>query len=307
MNMTRLDVTQERAVAVIPRRFLQLCGGYFALTKPGIMVTLLYTGLTGMVLAQRGLPSVHDMLFTLLGLALSTGGSAALNMWYDRDIDAVMKRTGARPIPSGIIRPGQALVFGLVLIGLSFVLMAMFLNWLTAVLSLAGAVYYVVIYTFWLKRRTPQNIVIGGGAGAMPPLIGWAGVTGHLSLSAILLFLIIFLWTPPHFWSLALYKNTDYQRAQVPMMPVVRGSKTTKWQSLVYGVALLLGSLSLYFVTPLNLLYPVMAVLLGGVFLYFLIRTLQEEEGSYTWARRTFLYSLVYLLLLFISIDLSIL
>lgn len=307
MNMKGLDVTQDRAVAVMPRRFLQLCGGYFALTKPGIMVTLLYTGLTGMILAQRGIPSIHAIVFTLLGLALSTGGSAALNMWYDRDIDTVMKRTGARPIPSGLIQPKQALVFGLVLIALSFVIMGVFLNWVSAVLSVAGAVYYVVIYTMWLKRRTPQNIVIGGGAGAMPPLIGWAGVTGHITVTGILLFLIIFLWTPPHFWSLALFKNSDYQRANVPMMPVVRGSAVTKQQSLIYGVFLLLGSLTLYFVTPLNVEYPIVALILGGVFLYFLVRTLQEKDDSFVWARRTFLYSLAYLLLLFISIDLGIL
>ncbi|KPV42188.1 protoheme IX farnesyltransferase [Alicyclobacillus ferrooxydans] len=281
--------------------------GYWQLTKPGIMVMLLYTALSGMILAQRGIPSLRIIVVTLLGLAMSTGGSAALNMWYDRDIDAVMKRTVKRPIPAGIITPNQALIFGLSLIVLSFVMMAVFLNLLAATLSFAGAVYYVVIYTFWLKRSTPQNIVIGGGAGAMPPLVGWAGVTGHLSLTAVLLFLIIFLWTPPHFWSLALYKNEDYQRAGIPMMPVVKGSRNTKWQSFIYGIVLLIGSLALYFVTPLNLVYPIAAVVLGVGFLYYLTRTLREEEGSFRWARRSFFFSLAYLMLLFIAIDFSIL
>ncbi|QSO46848.1 heme o synthase [Alicyclobacillus mengziensis] len=307
MNMKGLDVAPETAVAVMPRRFLQLMSGYWSLTKPGIMVMLLYTAFTGMLLANHGIPSVHTVVFTLLGLALSTGGSAALNMWYDRDIDAVMKRTGSRPIPSGVIKPNQALIFGIALIALSFLLMSVFLNIVAALLSFAGAFYYVVIYTFWLKRRTPQNIVIGGGAGAMPPLVGWAGVTGHVSLTAVLLFLIIFLWTPPHFWSLALYKNSDYQRAGVPMMPVVRGGTVTKWQSFYYGIALLAGSLALPLVTKLNALYPITAIVLGCGFLYFLFRTLREDEGSFVWARRTFLFSLAYLLVLFIAVDLSIL
>ncbi len=278
---------------------------YFDLTKPRIMLLLLYTGLGGMIVADHGWPSLSVTILTLFGLALSTGGSAAFNMWYDRDIDQLMKRTQNRPIPAGIISPERALAFSILLMSASVVLFAALVNPLSAVLSGAGAFYYAVVYTMWLKRRTPQNIVIGGGAGAFPPLIGAAAVTGHIGLPAIVLFLIIFFWTPPHFWSLALYKNEEYRRANIPMMPVVKGPMTTKVQSLVYGVVLTASSLAMPWLTPLSWFYLPVTVALNSAFLYTLWETLREPHDSFTFARRSFFVSILYLFVLFLVLALA--
>ncbi len=270
-----------------------------ALTKPRIMALLLFTGFSAMIVALGRLPSWHLTMYTLVGLGFSTGGAAALNMWYDRDIDQIMGRTKGRPIPAGRISPRVALAFGLLLEAAAVAILALAVNGLTAGLAFAGFIYYVGIYTMWLKRRTPQNIVIGGGAGAFPPLVGWAAVTGHVGLPAVLMFLIIFLWTPPHFWSLALYKNEDYVKAKVPMMPVVHGERPTKVQSLIYGVLLLGSSLLLFETHVVGRVYLGAAMALGIGFVLILIRLLRETAPDLDWAKRTFRYSLIYLLAIF--------
>jgi len=280
---------------------------YLALTKPKIIVLLLITGACAMLVAKGGgVPGPRLLLVTLLGLGLSCGGANAMNMWYDRDIDPIMNRTRNRPIPSGRMRPGAALTFGIAAQVASILLLGLLVNWLTAVLSLAGFVYYVFIYTMWLKRRTPQNIVIGGGAGAFPPLVGWAAVTGQVGIAALLMFLIIFMWTPPHFWSLALYKDEDYRRAGIPMMPVVRGWQTTKWQSLAYSVLLLAASMLLYWTGVVGLLYLVAAVVLGAVFIGYSLVLLREPKPEVKWAKRTFRFSLLYLTAIFAVMVLNV-
>ena len=270
-----------------------------ALTKPRIVALLLVTAFCAMVVAKDGLPPVWTTLATLLGLALSAGGANAVNMWYDRDIDRIMTRTRGRPLPAGRLAPQAALRFGIAAAGTAVVLLTTTVGWLAASMAAAGFVYYVFIYTMWLKRRTPQNIVIGGGAGAFPPLVGWAAVTGQVGLAAILMFLIIFLWTPPHFWSLALYKDEDYRRAGIPMMPVIHGWRSTKIQSAIYTVLLLGASLLLYLTGRVGIWYLAAATVLGIVFVAHTLRLLQEQAPQVRWAKRTFHFSLLYLTALF--------
>lgn len=298
MSQHELLHTGNRSISQ-PGSMLQTIQAYIALTKPKILVMLVFTSLCAAFVAQRGIPDIGITCAMLIGLWLSSGGSAAINMWYDRDVDAIMKRTKNRPLPLGLVEPGAALWFGIVLGVLSFIELFVFVNLLTAVLSLVGYVYYAVIYTMWLKRSTPQNIVIGGGAGAMPALIGWASVTGHLSLAPVLMFLIIFLWTPPHFWALALYKNADYTRAGIPMMPVVRGARATKRQSVLYAFVLLLCSIALYFTRSEGMLYLTAAIILGVVFFIYNLFLLRESDEQYIWAKRTFFFSIIYLPVLF--------
>jgi protoheme IX farnesyltransferase len=273
---------------------------YVATTKPKIQIMLLFTGYAAMIVAMHGIPRIGLTINTLLGLALATGGSASINMWYDRDVDAIMHRTANRPIPTGQLKPRNVMLFGVALIAISFFYLIWTVNPLTAGLALGGAFYYAVIYTMWLKRRTPQNIVIGGGAGAFPPLVGWAAITGHLALAPILMFAIIFLWTPPHFWALALYKNEDYTRAGIPMMPVVKGARSTKRQSLVYAVLLLAVSLLLVFTGQVGWIYTTVAGVIGLVFLGFVLRSFLESDDSLVWAKRTFLCSLIYIPAVFV-------
>jgi protoheme IX farnesyltransferase len=301
MSVSEQKLAQIESSSPQSGSMLQTVQAFIALTKPRILVMLVFTSLCAAFVAQRGVPDLGTTLAMLVGLWLSTAGSAAINMWYDRDIDAIMTRTSNRPIPAGRVEPNAALWFGIVLSVLSIIELVLFVNFLTAVLALAGILYYAVVYTMWLKRSTPQNIVIGGGAGAMPPLIGWASVTNHVSLASILMFLIIFLWTPPHFWALALYKNEDYTRAGIPMMPVVRGARSTKRQSLAYAILLLMSSVALYVTGTVGLLYLVVALVVGIVFLYYNIRLLLEPDDQYVWAKRTFFCSLMYLPVLFIS------
>lgn len=286
--------------ALLSASVLQTIQAFIALTKPKILVMLVFTSLCAAIVAQRGFPDLKVTFFMLIGLALSSGGSAAINMWYDRDIDSLMTRTYKRPIPAGIVQPKAALWFGILLGVLSGIVLILYVNPLTALLSSLGFIYYAVIYTMWLKRRTPQNIVIGGGAGAMPVLIGWASVTGSLSITPIIMFLIIFFWTPPHFWSLALYKNEDYTKAGIPMMPVVRGARYTKIQSVLYSVILLTTSIFLYFTKYVGISYLIAAVILGTIFLIHNIFVLWETDTDFVWAKRTFFFSLLYLPVLFI-------
>jgi len=274
---------------------------YLTLTKPKIMVMLVVTAYSAMIVAARHTPDIRLTFDTLSGLAMSAGAGAVLNMWYDRDIDSIMNRTSNRPIPMGQISATNALIFGLTLEGLSIALLAFTVNITTAVLSFAGFVYYVVIYTMWLKRRTPQNIVIGGGAGAFPPLVGWAAVTGHLGWIAWLMFAVIFLWTPPHFWSLALYKNEDYVKANIPMLPVVRGFRHTKISMLIYSILLLGATLFPCFFSTFNWKYTFPTVLMGAVFISLAVCCLKESDKSMKWAKRMFLSSVLYVPVWFLA------
>jgi heme o synthase len=273
---------------------------FITLLKPGVMSLVVFTGLAGMLLPQIsgiGHINLFQQLITLLCIALGSGAGAAMNMWYDRDIDAVMNRTRNRPIPAGRIVPDDALAFGLFLSALSIMLMGLALNWMAASILAFAIFFYVVIYTMLLKRSTPQNIVIGGAAGAFPPMIGWAAVTGDVTLHSLLLFAIIFLWTPPHFWALALFKNADYTKAGVPMMPVVAGVKSTKRQMLFYAYILAFCTLLLPVFGMMGGIYTVSAFILTSVFLYHVHKVLTDSGDK--WSRKTFMFSIMYLFALF--------
>jgi len=275
---------------------------YVILLKPGVMSLVVFTGLAGMLLAPGHLHPLQQFL-TLLCIALATGAGGAMNMWYDRDIDAIMTRTMKRPIPAGRIAPDDALAFGLFLGTGAVMLMGLALNWVAGGL-LAGAIaFYVVVYTMWLKRSTPQNIVIGGAAGAFPPMIGWAAVTGDVSLQPLLLFAIIFLWTPPHFWALALYKNGDYTRARVPMMPVVRGATHTKRLMVIYTWLLVAVTLMMPILHMTGSFYAINSVVLGAAFLYYVYKV--SRDTTEKWARKTFGFSIYYLFMLFTAMMLD--
>ena len=271
---------------------------YVTLTKPRIMSLLLITGLCGMFVAERGVPSASLIVVTMTGLALACGGASALNHVLDRVIDKLMgTRTRARPLAAERMPPSRALEFGLTLSAFSFVLLASFANVLTATLALVGNLFYVLVYTHWLKRSTPQNIVIGGAAGAVPPLVGYAAVTGNLTLPALWLFLIVFLWTPPHFWALALLIRRDYEAARIPMLPVVRGERETTRQILLYAVVLVAATVFPVVWGPLGFLYLGAALLLGGAFLWLALALRRETTPRR--AALLFHFSLLYLALLF--------
>jgi protoheme IX farnesyltransferase len=269
---------------------------YVALTKPGIMSLLLTTTFCAMLVAQRGFPPFWLIAVTLLGGVLASGGANVLNCYIDRDIDGEMSRTRNRAIVAGRVSPEAALRYGIALTVGSVLLLGLAVNWTAAALALAGNLFYVFVYTKWLKRSTPYNIVIGGAAGAAPPLVGWAAVTGDLSPLAWGLFAIIFAWTPPHFWALALLKQGEYTRAAVPMLPVVRGEAETRRQIVIYTVLLALVCLAIW---PLGLgvIYLVAAIVLNGVFLAYAVRLYREPSKRV--ARQMFFYSLWYLALLF--------
>jgi heme o synthase len=270
---------------------------YVALTKPRIIVLLLVTAFASMLVAAPGRASPWLIVFTLVGGAMSAGAANAINQLLDRDIDALMTRTRQRPIPSGRVAAPYAFAFAVLLGTVAFVEMAALVNLLAALLSLAALLFYVFVYTVWLKRSTPQNIVIGGAAGAVPPLVGWAAATGRLDLTAAVLFLIVFLWTPPHFWALALFRHDDYARAQVPMLPVVSGEGETRRQILIYTVVLVVSTLLLVPVGRMGPVYGVSAVVLGGLFVALAGRLWRQRTP--TAAMRVFGYSIVYLALLF--------
>ncbi len=272
---------------------------YFYLTKPWIVLLLLITTLAAMLVAERGLPPMALFLWTMLGGALAAGGSSALNSYIDRDLDAVMSRTSRRPLPQHLIEPRRALAFGLTLVGLSILIVGIFVNWLSAILAAAGAFYYVVLYTLWLKRTTPHNIVIGGVAGAIPPLVGWAAVTNEVSLLAFYLFAIIFFWTPPHTWALVLMVDKDYLRAGVPMLPVVRGDDETRRQILLYSLLLVAVSIIPFSAQLVGILYLATALLLGAWLLRLAVKLFTDPSKSV--ARRLYRYSTYYLALLFLG------
>jgi protoheme IX farnesyltransferase len=273
----------------------QVVADYVTLTKPRVQLLLLLTTVTTMYVA--GDPSVALVLITCLGGSLSAGGAAAVNHYYDRDIDAQMARTATRPVPSGRVRPGAALAYGIALQGISFAVLALAVNVLSAVLALCGFLGYVFVYTMWLKRSTPQNIVIGGAAGAVPPLVGWAAVTGSVAPAAWYLFAIVFYWTPPHFWALSLLMKEEYARVGVPMMPVVRGEAETRRQILLYtGLLVVLTLLPVVF-GFFGAIYAVVAAGLGGAFAFHAIRLYRRADRAS--ALRTYLFSLAYLAVLF--------
>jgi protoheme IX farnesyltransferase len=269
---------------------------YVSLAKPRIIVLLLITELSTMFIAARGIPTVALLFWAALGGVLASGGSGAINCWYDRDIDRVMARTCSRPLPSGRILPWKALIFGVSLIAASVVVFSLAVNTLAALLALGGAVFYVFIYTMLLKRRTPLNIVIGGAAGAFPPLVGWAAVQGNVGWPAFVLFALVFLWTPPHFWSLALLLRRDYRKASVPMLPGIIGTARTHRRILLYLLALIAASLLPGLMLGIG--YTVGAAVLGGG--YLALALWARAKASSHAAALLFHYSLAYLALVFI-------
>jgi protoheme IX farnesyltransferase len=279
---------------------------YVTLTKPRIMSLLLLTGGAGAFVGAGGVPNWGVFAATMFGLALACGGASALNHYLDRDIDRLMgSRTEQRPVASGRVLPQRALEFGLALSAFSFVLLDSLVNLPTALLALAGNLFYVLVYTRWLKRSTPQNIVIGGAAGAVPPLVGWAAATGNLTVPALFLFLIVFFWTPPHFWALALLIRDNYASAKVPMLPVVRGERETLRQILVYTLVLIAVTLLPFAWGTLGVGYAVAALALGGAFLLLTLRL--RRAPSRPRASLLFHYSLLYLALLFVAMAVDVL
>ncbi|HZY97034.1 MAG TPA: heme o synthase [Candidatus Cybelea sp.] len=278
-------------------KILARAGDYYELSKPRIIALLLVTTAAAMVMASRGVPRFALLFWTLLAGALAAASAGALNCVWDADIDRVMKRTQSRPIPTGRISIRNATLYALAAGGVSFGLFYVFVNPLAAWLSLAGNVYYVVIYTMWLKRITPLNIVVGGAAGSVPPLVGWAAVTHTIGAPALGLFALIFLWTPPHFWSLALTTETEYGKAKIPMFPNVYGKERTRREIVYYSILLVAASLALYPLHIMGAFYFAAAAVLGGIFVLDALRTWRERTGTLH-ARALFRYSLLYLALM---------
>ena len=274
---------------------------YFSLLKPKVMSLVVFSGFAGLWVAP-GATDLHPVLVVtaMLCLAVNAGAAGAINMWYDRDIDAVMKRTQNRALPLKKMNPDEALSFGVVLSVLSVMTMGIALNWVAAGLLAVANLFYVFIYTIWLKRSTPQNIVIGGAAGAFPPMIGWAAVTGDITIASAALFAIIFFWTPPHFWALALFMNDDYKKAGVPMLPATHGDKHTKIQMLVYTFVMVPVAISPYFLGVSGIYYLISAVLLSLFFVYTAVKTLMDK--TYKSAKLMFGYSVFYLFAIFLAL-----
>jgi protoheme IX farnesyltransferase len=293
-NPTAVAPAQRSALNTVLR-------DYLTLTKPKVQSLLLFTTVTTMYTA--GDPSIGLVFLTCLGGALSAGGAGAINHAVDRDIDRMMARTADRPVASGRVSPAAAIAFGTLLGCASFALLALTVNPLAAALSLSGLLGYVFVYTLWLKRTTPQNIVIGGAAGAVPPLVAWAAVTGGLSGMAFYLFAIVFFWTPPHFWALSLLMKDEYAKAKIPMLPVVAGEDETRRQIVLYSVLLYAVTQLPFCAGGLGVAYLIPSMLLGGAFVAFAVMLLKKADRK--WALRTYLFSLAYLALLFLSIAIA--
>ncbi len=272
---------------------------FYELTKPRIIFLLLVTTLAAMVMAARGIPPIALTLWTLVGGGLASASAGAFNCVWDRDIDRLMRRTKTRPVAAGRISVRAALLYATILGIVAFGILYTLVNPLAAWLAFAGNAYYVLIYTMWLKRTTPLNIVIGGAAGAVPPLVGWAAVTGQIGMPALGLFAIVFLWTPPHFWALALMTNIDYDKANIPMLPNIKGPRRTKWEILAYSIVLVAFSLALYPMHVMGALFFAAAAVLGGIFVLDAIRTLRDATTRSP--RELFKFSLVYLALICIA------
>lgn len=293
------DITAQTISAeAVPLTGTASVRDYIALLKPRVMSLVVFTGFVGLAIAPG---EIHPVLaaIAVLCIAVGAGASGAINMWYDRDIDAVMGRTDKRPIPAGRVQADEALAFGVVLAGFSILIMALAVNWLAAVLLTATIGFYVFVYTMWLKRRTPQNIVIGGAAGAVPPVIGWAAVTGDVALLPLVLFAVIFMWTPPHFWALALWKRGEYADAGVPMLPVVSGDRATKLQIVVYSVLMAALAMVPWAMGATTAVYGVPSAVLGGLFVVGSVQILRAAEGDMKPAKMLFGYSILYLFALF--------
>lgn len=277
---------------------------FYALTKPGVIRLVVFTGLCGLLAAPGTINPVIGFT-AILCIAMGAGGAAVLNQWWEADIDALMKRTAKRPIPSGRIHRDDARDFGLLLCGFSVLIMGFAVSWLACAILAFSIVYYAVIYTMWLKPRTPQNIVIGGGAGAFPPLIGWIAVTNEVTLMPVLLFAIIFMWTPPHFWALALFVKIDYAKAGIPMMPVVAGEKSTRYQILAYSVILFFTTLAPVMIGGAGMIYGIAAGVLSGLFLLLSLPValrMPVENDTMRPEKRLFAYSIFYLFALFAAL-----
>ncbi len=277
---------------------------FYALTKPRVMSLVIFTGLCGLLAAPGSINPVIGFT-AILCIALGAGGSGALNQWLERDLDAGMKRTAARPIPAGRMDPTNARDFGIVLSVVSVLIMGLAVGWLAASILLISILYYAVIYTIWLKPRTPQNIVIGGAAGAFPPMIGWVAVTGDITLMPVLLFAIIFMWTPPHFWALALFIKSDYAKVGIPMMPVVRGQASTRKQILVYSILLVPVAAAPWFIGGTGAIYGLIAIALSLAFLALSIPVatrISEDGDAMKPEKRLFAFSIIYLFALFAAL-----
>jgi len=290
MKSTSLDLPQRPRAALLAQEYLEL-------TKPRVVALIVFTAVVGMFLAVPGMPPLDKVILGVIGIGLAAGSAAAINHLLDQQADAVMARTRARPLPAGQLRPVQAATFAVLLGTLSMLILALGVNTLTAILTFVSLIGYAVIYTVFLKRATPQNIVIGGAAGAAPPVLGWAAVTGGISGDALLLFLIIFVWTPPHFWALALYREKEYGRAGIPMLPVTHGSQFTRLHILLYTVLLAAVTIMPYATHLSGGFYLIGAVLLDAMFLVHAWRLYREYSDAR--ARRTFIYSIQYLSALF--------
>ena len=295
-----MDITSnQNANATTDGLYGPSVADFWQLLKPRVMSLVIFTGFVGMFLAPA---DMHPLLFviSLFAIAAGAGASGAINQWYDRDIDSVMERTRCRPVPSGAVEPAEALSFGLVISTLSVLLLGLAANWLAAGLLAFTIFFYGVIYTIWLKRSTPQNIVIGGAAGALPPVIGWAAVTGGLSIEPLLLFAVIFMWTPPHFWALALFRNDDYVRANVPMMPVVAGEAETRRQILIYAILLAPLALAPALIGMTSMAYGILTAALGLNFIRLSWVLYRRPDDAA--AKRLFAFSILYLFLLFLGL-----
>ena len=298
-----MSVVDNNSIEFAPHISEAEVGDFIALLKPRVMSLVIFTALVGIVLAPG---HVHPViaLTSLICIAAGAGASGALNMWYDRDIDALMSRTADRPIPRGRVSPDEALAFGMVLAFFSVVTLGILVNWYAAALLAFTIFFYVVIYTMWLKRWTAQNIVIGGAAGALPPMVGWVAATGSLSVAPVLLFLIIFLWTPPHFWALALYRTDDYARARVPMLPVIAGANATRLQILLYSIVLVAVATAAWPLGYFGPGYGAVSIVAGAGLLWLAVKVYREREGaaSVRAARRLFGFSILYLFALFATL-----
>lgn len=300
--MTTTATAPSRAVAPSLR---QRVGGFVALTKPRIVEQLLITTLPTMVVADGGWPRWGLVVATLVGGTLAAGGANAINMFVDRDIDAVMHRTARRPLVTGVVRPVSALIFAFCLEVAAFALLGLLVNWLAACLAVSATLFYVFVYTLWLKRTSSQNIVIGGAAGAVPVLVGWAAVRGSLDWAPVILFALIFVWTPPHFWALAMRYKDDYASVRVPMLPVVATFKRTAAQIVVYSVAVWAVSLLFGYAAHLGVLYWASAMILGGAFMAFSVDVYRSRTEAK--AMRLFHFSLTYITLLFAAMTVDVL
>ncbi len=296
--------------ASLARSRVDVLRGYVALTKPRIIELLLVTTVPTMVVAANGIPGLWLIVATLIGGTLAAGGANAFNMVLDRDIDAIMERTKRRPLVTGVMTPRAATIFALALELAAFSALGLWVNMLSAYLAMAATAFYVVVYTFWLKRRSKQNIVIGGAAGAVPVLIGWAAVTNSLSWTPVLLFLVIFIWTPPHFWALAVRYRDDYEAANVPMMPVVASLRRTTLEILIYSVVMWAVTVLVGPVAHLGWIYAISALVLGGLFTFYALRLYRHalnDRADVGEAMRLFHFSITYLTALFVLMAVDVL